>query len=1218
MSLGAKRARQSEGDERRVARRGRERPTALPVAKASAREAALCVVHRGRQPQRGEVVEDRAGLGLAPVVTAGDLRGSRHRGPGRWCWTPPRREGRRPPRRRYDAVVDHQLLEGMVDALCHPVGLRLGHVAEAQPHAPVARLVAEVLRSVLRAMIQPQRPATRYVAARASTDPRQALLDRLQRHEAVAPHAHVAAHHLRAPLFYLEKLASVDRSLGSVDPLENTMIASLEFPLKTQEDLYRVSTFWIAPGASTRPEDWELYLDGTDDIPTGAQRVDDLKHWVLFGEDEYRILTFLSGGKPPIIKKVIREVALAKYFRAVLDRIGTGKDAGGLTWVLMPAIRDPDRRTRYLRALKSAKVDLHILSEPEMVLEYFRLVRGELRLTEGQRSIFLVVDVGASTCNMTFILTRRDQLVVEGTSSKQRIGKLRAIPGNSDEFAGRWVDVEIAKELGLFSESMDEPTRAELLREIERTKCKVARTGKDQVLNSATLQHEQVLSVALLNTIGKRLWRKLVPLFDELCAKLIRQLAPSSSGKSEELQSEDSQRSAPAGMMEQITGVILAGGTSLLPGFEQALREHLQKEPSEFQILRIGADYPIAAAVGGLAHVLKQHYQTPLFRRGRSTKNADDAVEEISLPSLSGALPYDIHFAWKVEGASGTEQSVLAIERQEAIVYEGGVKEIEGLPNIPEGTKLTGRFVPAITAGKGARKGLRPHGLAVNAKPMELKIRWDARLREARGESSSVEGASLLFLHGDRQRTSTASPQVAERSLPPQCVEFSAASDLVVDLGMSKTVAVRAMPGGTVNVAELARVKTDDAVQHELTGILSASKTQDAQIPPAFKRSGAAREHRADYSVSSRISSSALPSSGERSERNLPDEEEAIAEQPTGSESNIVPKSELTSVRQIRRESIVDRATILDQVNQYRSCVSEDSEAARSFASLLLALSVRPMVLIAGPPGCGKSTLARTAARAILGPHFSTAFEEIHVQAHWTRHDVWTEVSKLRNSTEAFYLFDECNLARPEYYMSWLFRRLDEQETAQGDEVSLYVVGTLNIDDSSRPPSPKVLDRCFLLEIDAPADGDRFFDMPQRRPPPSFNPMRRMGSDMVVDEATLGPVKQVIRVLRAIVHERHLRQDLLPSRRVIHDVVRFLSAHQGSGLAEAGILSGSQAVDMLLSSRILIKLAGLSDHLEKVIEELLVLVSAMGLHRSERRLRLAKSQLPFGFVSPWH
>jgi mono/diheme cytochrome c family protein len=66
-----------------------------------------------------------------------------------------------------------------------------------------------------------------------------------------------------------------------------------------------------------------------------------------------------------------------------------------------------------------------------------------------------------------------------------------------------------------------------------------------------------------------------------------------------------------------------------------------------------------------------------------------------------------------------------------------------------------------------------------------------------------------------------------------------------------------------------------------------------------------------------------------------------------------------------------------------------------------------------------------------------------------------------------FLLLDEINLARPEYYMWWLINGTKNTNRHSASN-PWAVCGTLNIDDTSHVPSPKVVDRSFLLEMLAP------------------------------------------------------------------------------------------------------------------------------------------------------
>lgn len=169
---------------------------------------------------------------------------------------------------------------------------------------------------------------------------------------------------------------------------------------------------------------------------------------MLFGDTEHRTLLFSSSTVKRDMRQFSRDEVLERYARAVVAALPV-EHRQGPHWCLVPSIGDADRRRRYRNALERAIPGVMLLPEPEMLLEYFRLVRRELTLRDRHSSIFLVVDAGASTVNLTFVLTRRDRLVTEAKEGVARKASLRAKRGNASRFAGAWVDEELAKIVGV-------------------------------------------------------------------------------------------------------------------------------------------------------------------------------------------------------------------------------------------------------------------------------------------------------------------------------------------------------------------------------------------------------------------------------------------------------------------------------------------------------------------------------------------------------------------------------------------------------------------------------------------------------------------------------------------------------------------------------------------------------------------------------------------------
>jgi hypothetical protein len=250
------------------------------------------------------------------------------------------------------------------------------------------------------------------------------------------------------------------------------------------------------------------------------------------------------------------------------------------------------------------------------------------------------------------------------------------------------------------------------------------------------------------------------------------------------------------------------------------------------------------------------------------------------------------------------------------------------------------------------------------------------------------------------------------------------------------------------------------------------------------------------------------------------------------------------------------------------------------------------------------------------------------VQAHWLNDEpLFGEEGLLRPLLEDrgqthVVLFDEMNLSRPVYYLTRYFYTVDAADSAQSIGLNLapsLAIGTLNIDDTSRPPSPKVIDRCFLVEVDQishdhvlrPRGITELASLPvlpclpraSDRPPPIENNV----------------LKPLLDRFKGCVRENGLRIDFLPSRRTLCDISAALETHKELGEAAEQILSTNALVDRLIASRILVKLAGAVDQVAPVLQALEGFLEEKGaeLPRTVQRVKLARLQAKLGFISPW-
>ena len=197
---------------------------------------------------------------------------------------------------------------------------------------------------------------------------------------------------------------------------------------------------------------------------------------------------------------------------------------------------------------------------------------------------------------------------------------------------------------------------------------------------------------------------------------------------------------------------------------------------------------------------------------------------------------------------------------------------------------------------------------------------------------------------------------------------------------------------------------------------------------------------------------------------------------------------------------------LLERIVAY--CTQEYAYNPRDVRRLYVSLKSKPFVILTGLAGSGKSTIARLVANAIGSTTADRTFERIAVRPDWIdQSEVLGYLNPVNNSFQPgwlavtvreclqrpndifFVLLDEMNLAPIEQYLAEYLSAAEEHRSGS-DEVymSLYregsrvensndwppslrfpdnliVIGTANVDETTRVLSDRVLDRANIIQL---------------------------------------------------------------------------------------------------------------------------------------------------------
>lgn len=297
----------------------------------------------------------------------------------------------------------------------------------------------------------------------------------------------------------------------------------------------------------------------------------------------------------------------------------------------------------------------------------------------------------------------------------------------------------------------------------------------------------------------------------------------------------------------------------------------------------------------------------------------------------------------------------------------------------------------------------------------------------------------------------------------------------------------------------------------------------------------------------------------------------------------------------------------------------------RRFHAALNFLDHKHFVILSGLSGTGKTQLALKYARAIHGLTSNTASDpllfECPVRPEWTDptgltgyYDVLTNryvvptfleavlVATAHRESPVFVILDEMNLARVEYYLSDILSSIETGgplqlhsngvplEGTTGASVraeiplpsNLFIIGTINVDETTNPVSDKVLDRASVIDMSTVDISGFLASLVHRYP-----------ELKIAKDASEQKLIEIHRLL-----EQH---GLGFGYRVIEEFVRY-HAFDATHLQN----STDSVTDQLLVQKVLVKLRGaerqrpLLDALDRVCE---------GLPRAQKYIRGLLSDL---------
>ena len=307
---------------------------------------------------------------------------------------------------------------------------------------------------------------------------------------------------------------------------------------------------------------------------------------------------------------------------------------------------------------------------------------------------------------------------------------------------------------------------------------------------------------------------------------------------------------------------------------------------------------------------------------------------------------------------------------------------------------------------------------------------------------------------------------------------------------------------------------------------------------------------------------------------------------------------------------------IIEQVKHYIAAkgFSYDDGLIENF---YLSLKSKPFVILAGTSGTGKTRLVRLFAEAIGANAANGRYKLVAVRPDWSdSSDLFGHVDLNGNfipgaitkfveeaasdkDNPYFLCLDEMNLARVEYYLSDILSIMETRDYREGEIVTddilleghdaltlsenLYIIGTVNMDETTFPFSKKVLDRANTIEFS-------YVDLL-----PEFNKSTESVDIVEVNNSFLKT--EYLYLMNCNDDEKSKAKDICVTLQEINEILKIANAHVGYRVRDeivfymfnndnTDLLSEQDALDNEILQKILPRIQGSSSAIREMICDL--------------------------------